>query len=93
TVFVQLGRVITNHTVTSAHRAKFYPCANEPTNCTCHYSPRGTPIHNHHHVLFECPLYYRRETIQLKHLFELDLFLKILSFFNLNHGTFFFQDA
>ncbi|KAI1788097.1 hypothetical protein LXA43DRAFT_836331, partial [Ganoderma leucocontextum] len=88
TVFARLGRTLTNHTVTGAYRAKFRPRANEPTDCTCHYSPRGTPIHDRHHVLFECPLYYRGEITQLEHLLELDPFPKIISFLNLNHGAF-----
>ncbi|KAI1793217.1 hypothetical protein LXA43DRAFT_886111, partial [Ganoderma leucocontextum] len=83
--------VLTNHTVTGAYRTKFRPGAEEPTQCTCRHSPRRTSLHDRHHVLFECPFYYRGETTQPDHLLELDPFPKILSFLNLNPGAFSFQ--
>nr|VWO98155.1 Cysteine proteinase B (EC [Ganoderma boninense] len=91
--FARTARVINNHTFTGAYRAKFRPRAEEPTTCPCGFFPRGTPLHDRHHVLFECPFYYRGDISQLDHLLELDPFPKILSFLSLNPGAFTAQDA
>ncbi len=89
----RVTRVINNHNFTGAYRAKFRPLAEEPTACTCGHFPRGSPLHDRHHVLFECPLYYRGEMTTLEHLLDLDPFPKIQSFLALNPGAFTIQDA
>ena len=91
--FARLARVLNNHNFTGAYRARFRPEAEEPTNCSCGHFPRGSPLHDRHHVLFECPFYYRGETFTPEHLLELDPFPKILSFLTLNPGAFTINDA
>ncbi len=92
--FSRLARASVNHTCTGAYRAKFRAHAEEPTRCSCGYSPRGPEtIHDRHHVFFECPFYYRGDITDPEHLLDLDPFPMILSFFSLNPGAFSFDDA
>ncbi|PIL30089.1 transporter [Ganoderma sinense ZZ0214-1] len=91
TTFSRLMRVITGHAPIGAYRAKFRPRAAQPTACPCSYHPRG-PLQDRHHILFECPCYYRG-LLRPAHLDNLDPFPIILSFLHLNPSAFTFDDG
>ena len=93
TTFARINRLLTDHNFTGAYRAKFRPSADEPTECSCGFFPRGTKIQDRHHILYECLFYYRGDNNCPEHLLDMDPFPKILSFLSLNPGAFSIQDA